>query len=193
MPRRVTQIRPGLIVGPRDNTDRFTYWPVRIDRGGEVLAPGKPSDLTQYIDVRDLARFMVHCLEQRLTDTYNVVRNPMPFGDFLSACLDTIDSDAELTWVPADFLAEHDVQPWRDVHLWADSGSALAGSLTWSAGKALSAGLAISPVEDTIRDTLAWYRSLPVERRSGLRAGMSPDKEASVLEAWHRFEQAEGS
>jgi 2'-hydroxyisoflavone reductase len=193
MPGRVTQIRPGLIVGPRDNTDRFTYWPVRIDRGGEVLAPGKPSDLTQYIDVRDLARFMVHCLEQGLADTYNVVRNPMPFGDVLSACLDTIDSDAELTWVPADFLAEHDVQPWRDVHLWADSGSALAGSLTWSAGKALSAGLAISPVEHTIRDTLAWYRSLPVERRSGLRAGMSPDKEASVLEAWHRFQQAEVS
>ena len=185
MPGRVTQIRPGLIVGPRDGTDRFTYWPVRIDRGGEVLAPGKPSDPTQYIDVRDLARFMVLCLEQGLTEAYNVVRNPMPFGDLLSACLATIDSDAELTWVPADFLAEHDVQAWRDLPAWADSDSALAGSLTWSADKALAAGLMISPIEDTIRDTLAWFRSLPDERQAELRAGMSRDKEASVLEAWH--------
>ncbi len=192
MPGRVTQIRPGLIVGPRDSTDRFTYWPVRVDRGGEVLAPGKPSDLTQYIDVRDLARFMVLCLEQGLADTYNVVRNPMPFGNLLSACVNTIDSDAELTWVPADFLADHDVQPWRDVHLWADSDSALAGSLTWSADKALAAGLTISPVEETIRDTLAWFKSLPRERQDELRAGMSAEKEASVLAAWHDSGKAEG-
>lgn len=192
MPGRVTQIRPGLIVGPRDSTDRFTYWPVRVDRGGEVLAPGKPSDLTQYIDVRDLARFMVLCLEQGLADTYNVVRNPMPFGNLLSACVNTIDSDAELTWVPADFLADHDVQPWRDVHLWADSDSALAGSLTWSADKALAAGLTISPVEETIRDTLAWFKSLPRERQDELRAGMSAEKEASVLAAWRDSGKAEG-
>ena len=192
MPGRVTQIRPGLIVGPRDNTDRFTYWPVRIDEGGEVLAPGKPSDLTQYIDVRDLARFMVHCLEQKLAEPYNVVRNPMPFGDLLSACVETIDADAELTWVPADFLAQHDVQAWRDVPAWADSDSALAGSLTWSADKALSAGLRISPVENTIRDTLAWFRSLPGERQEGLRAGLSAEKEASVLAAWHDSGRGEG-
>jgi 2'-hydroxyisoflavone reductase len=191
MPGRVTQIRPGLIVGPRDGTDRFTYWPVRMADGGEVLAPGKPSDLTQYIDVRDLARFMVLCLEQELADTYNLVRNPMPFGELLSTCVDTVNPDARLTWVPADFLAEHDVQPWRDVHLWADSGSAQAGSLTWSADKALAAGLTISPLEDTVRDTLAWYRTLPGERQSELRAGMSRAKEASVLEAWHSFRQAE--
>jgi 2'-hydroxyisoflavone reductase len=109
MPGRVTQIRPGLIVGPRDGTDRFTYWPVRIDRGGEVLAPGKPSDPTQYIDVRDLARFMVHCLEQELVDTYNVVRSPMPFGDLLSACLSTIESTLcvlELLNIHGDELLE---------------------------------------------------------------------------------------
>ena len=192
MPGRVTQIRPGLIVGPRDGTDRFTYWPVRIDRGGEVLAPGKPSDPTQYIDVRDLARFMVLCLEQGLTEAYNVVRNPMPFGDLLSACLATIDSDAELTWVPADFLAEHDVQAWRDLPAWADSDSALAGSLTWSADKALAAGLTISPIEDTIRDTLAWFRSLPDERQAELRAGLDAEKEASVLAAWREAAKAGG-
>jgi 2'-hydroxyisoflavone reductase len=192
MPGRVTQIRPGLIVGPRDGTDRFTYWPVRVDQGGEVLAPGKPADLTQYIDVRDLARFMVHCLEQRLTDTYNVVRKPMPFGNLLAACLATIDSDAELTWVPADFLAEHELQAWRDIPAWADSDSALAGSLTWSPDKALSAGLTISPIEATIRDTLAWFRSLPEERQANLRAGMSRDKEAAVLAAWHESRKTGG-
>ena len=193
MPGRVTQIRPGLIVGPRDGTDRFTYWPVRIDEGGEVLAPGKPEDLTQYIDVRDLARFMVHCLEQGLMDTYNIVRNPMPFGDMLAACMKTIESDAKLTWVPADFLAEHDVQAWRDAPAWADSDSAMAGALTWRADKALSAGLTISPIEDTIRDTLAWFRSLPDERQAELRAGMKREKEASVLEAWHSSGRASGS
>ena len=192
MPGRVTQIRPGLIVGPRDGTDRFTYWPVRIDRGGEVLAPGKPSDLTQYIDVRDVARFMLHCLEQGLTDAYNVVRNPMPFGDLLAACRATIDSDAELTWVPAEFLAEHDLQAWRDLPAWADPDSALAGSLTWSGDKALAAGLTISPIEDTIRDTLAWFRSLPRNRQDGLRAGLEAEKEAAVLAAWHDSGRAGG-
>jgi 2'-hydroxyisoflavone reductase len=87
--------------------------------------------------------------------------------------------------VPADFLAEHDIQAWRDVPAWADSDSALAGSLTWCADKALSAGLTISPIEETIRDTLAWFRSLPGERQTGLRAGMSRDREAEVLAAWH--------
>jgi 2'-hydroxyisoflavone reductase len=192
MPGRVTQIRPGLIVGPRDGSDRFTYWPVRIERGGEVLAPGKPSDQTQYIDVRDLARFMVLCLEQDRAEAYNVVRNPMPFGDLLSACMTTIESDAELTWVPADFLAENDVQAWRDVPAWADSDSAMAGSLTWSADKALAAGLTIRPIEETVRDTLAWFRSLPQERQDTLRAGLSAEKEAAVLAAWHAESGSDG-
>jgi 2'-hydroxyisoflavone reductase len=135
---------------------------------------------------------MVHCLEQELVDTYNVVRNPMPFGDLLSACLSTIESDAKLTWVPADFLAKHDVQAWRDVPAWADSGGAMAGSLTWSADKALAAGLAISPVEDTIRDTLAWFKSLPQERRDELRAGLNAEKERAVLAAWRDFRETGG-
>jgi 2'-hydroxyisoflavone reductase len=116
----------------------------------------------------------------------------MPFGDLLGACLKTIDSDARLTWVTADFLAEHDLEAWRDIPAWADSDSALAGSLTWSADKALAAGLRISPVEDTVRDTLAWFRSLPQDRQQGLRAGMSAEKEASVLAAWHEFRKAAG-
>jgi len=184
MAGRATQIRPGLIVGPRDGTDRFTYWPVRIDRGGPVLAPGKPSDLTQFIDVRDLSAFMVHCVEQNMTDSYNLVRPPMPLGDVLSACLDVIESDAELIWTPADFLAAHDIQPWRDIHLWADSDSPASASFTWSSEKAITAGLTIRPVEQTIKDTLVWFKTLPEERQANLRFGMSREKELEILAAW---------
>lgn len=184
MPGRVTQIRPGLIVGPRDPTDRFTYWPVRASRGGEMLAPGKRSDLTQYIDVRDLAAFMVHCLEQNLAESYNLVRPPMPIGELLDACADASDNDVSMSWVPADFLAQQDVQSWRDLQVWVDSDGPRAGSLTWSPNKALAAGLSIRPVADTVHDTLDWFRGLPDERRAELRSGLSAERERSVLAAW---------
>ncbi len=185
MPERVTQIRPGLIVGPRDRTDRFTYWPNRADLGGEMLAPGKPADLTQYIDVRDLAEFMVHCLEQKRMDTFNLVRNPMPMGDFLDACVKVTDKGTELTWVPADFLTAEGLLAWQNIPMWADSESPMTGSLTWSPAKALAAGLTIRPVETTIRDTLAWFRSLPEDRQATLRAGIAADREKEVLASWH--------
>lgn len=185
MPERVTQIRPGLIVGPRDRTDRFTYWPIRADRGGEMLAPGKPADLTQYIDVRDLAEFMVHCLEQQRTGSFNLVRKPMPMGEFLDACVRVTDKGTELTWVPADFLEQEGLQAWQNIPMWADSDSPMTGSLTWSPAKAMAAGLTIRPVETTIRDTIDWFRSLPEERQATLRAGIEADREKSVLSAWH--------
>ena len=185
MPGRVTQIRPGLIVGPRDNTDRFTYWPVRADRGGEMLAPGKPTDLTQYIDARDLGKFMVHCVEQKLTGEFNLVRQPFPIGEFLDACVRVTDRGTTLTWVPANVLAEHGLESWRQLQMWADSDSPVTGSLTWSSQKAMDAGLTIRPMDETIRDTLDWYMSLPAKRRSTMRSGIRPQKEAEVLAAWH--------
>ena len=185
MPGRVTQIRPGLIVGPRDNTDRFTYWPVRAARGGEMIAPGRPTDLTQYIDVRDLAMFMVHTVERRLTDEFNVVRQAMPWGEFLDACISVAGTDARLTWVPGDFLADHGLEPWQQLQMWSDADLPMSGSLTWSAAKAINAGLRIRPVEETIRDTLDWFRSLPGERQAAIRSGIPAASEAEVLEAWH--------
>ena len=185
MPGRVTQIRPGLIVGPRDNTDRFTYWPVRAARGGEMLAPGKPGDLTQYIDVRDLARFMVHCAEQKIAAPFNVVRQPMPIGKFLDACVRETGDKARLTWVDAGFLAAHELESWRDLQMWADSSTPRSGSLTWSPQRALDAGLTVRPVGETIRDTMAWFSSLPEERQNELRSGIPAEREAEVLRAWH--------
>lgn len=181
MPGRVTRIRPGLIAGPRDGTDRFTYWPVRASRGGEMLAPGRPTDLTQYIDVRDLAAFMVRTIEEGLTGAYNLVRPPMPFGELLHACLAETDAGTQLTWVSAEFLAEHDLLAWRDINLWVDSSGPMAGSLTWSPNKALNAGLTIRPVADTVRDTLEWFRSLPPQRQAILRAGIPAKTERAVL------------
>lgn len=185
MPGRVTQIRPGLIVGPRDGTDRFTYWPMRADRGGEMLAPGKPSDLTQFIDVRDLSKFMVHCVEKNLTNEYNVVRQPMPIGEILNSCIDVTDKKSSLTWIPADFLAEHGLEAWRQLPMWADSGSPLTGSLTWSSTRAMADGLTIRSVDETVKDTVDWFKSLPEERQSKLRSGVEAEKEQEVLQAWH--------
>ena len=185
LPGRVTHIRPGLIVGPRDRSDRFTYWPVRMAGGGEVLAPGKPEDVTQYIDVRDLAEFMVHCVERDLTGPFNAVRMPLPFGEFLQGCRKAINPDAALTWVPADFLAEQDIQSWRDVQLWVDAAGPQAGSLAWSSQKAVDAGLTFRPLADTARDTLAWFRTLPEERQAALRSGLAAERESAVLAAWH--------
>ncbi len=189
---RVTQIRPGLIVGPLDRSDRYTYWPLRMARGGEVLAPGKPSDQTQFVDVRDLAQFLVHCVENKIEGAYNAVSMPMPWGDFLAETRDAVNPGAELTWVPADFLQEQDVQPWRDLHMWADGDSPLAGSLTWSSKKAIAAGLTFRPVAETAADTLAWWNTLPDERRAELRAGLSAEREREVLAAWHAWKVSNG-
>ncbi|WP_196137629.1 NAD-dependent epimerase/dehydratase family protein [Aliikangiella sp. G2MR2-5] len=184
MPGRVTQIRPGLIVGPRDKTDRFTYWPVRFNRGGKILLPGKPDDVTQFIDVRDLAKFMIHTLEKNLTGSFNLVQPTMPFGKLVESCKKVAAPKSEYTWVPADFLSQNDVQPWRDIHMWADKESAGAGALTWSSQKAIDAGLTFTPIDKTVEDTLAWFQSLPAKRQEKLRAGMSLEKESKVLNAW---------
>ena len=191
MPGRVTQIRPGLIVGPRDKTDRFTYWPVRFSRGGEVLVPGKPKDFTQFIDVRDLAEFMVHTVEQNITGAFNLVRPAMPFGDLVESCLKIAPKDTTPTWVSAEFLEKNDVQPWRDIFMWADATSASAGALTWSPEKAIKAGLNFRSIDDTVKDTLEWYRTLPDERQKNLKAGMSKQKETHILKSWKEHNKAD--
>ncbi len=187
MPGRVAVIRPGLIVGPGDNTDRFTYWPVRIARGGEVLAPDSPDAAAQVIDVRDLANWMILCVEKNVTGVYNATgpNKPMTFGEMLEGCRKGVGSDAIFTWVPTEFLREHQVAPWSDMPVWVPAEGDYTGFAQRSIEKAVRAGLTFRPISDTARDTLAWYMTLPEERQARLRAGISPEREAEVLAAWH--------
>ena len=184
-PGKTLIIRPGLIVGPRDETDRFTYWPVRIDRGGEVLAPGHPTDPVQFIDARDLAEWTIRMVENRETGIYNATGPAKPLG--LGGMLDEIKaaekSNANFTWVSEEFLAQQKVEPWSDMPVWTGKDSGLAQT---KIDRALSKGLTFRPLADTARDTLAWFKSLPQDRRSHLRAGLTSEHEAEVLAAWHK-------
>ena len=184
-PGKALVIRPGLIVGPRDETDRFTYWPARIDRGGEVLAPGKPSDPVQFIDARDLAEWTIRMAESRETGIYNATgpAKPLEIGQMLNQIKDALHSSATFTWLPAEFLQQQKVEAWSDMPVWAGDELGLART---KIDRALAKGLTFRPVAETARDTLAWFKSLPQDRQSKLRAGLTPEREAGVLAAWKK-------
>jgi len=184
-PKKTLIIRPGLIVGPRDETDRFTYWPVRIDRGGEVLAPGNPDDPVQFIDARDLAEWTIRMAENRHTGIYNATgpSKPLGIGDMFGEIKGALNSNAGFTWVPANFLAQQKVEAWSDMPVWARDELGLAPT---KINRALAKGLTFRPLAETARDTLAWFKSQPRDRQSKLRAGLTPEREAEVLAAWHK-------
>lgn len=178
-------VRPGLIVGPGDRSDRFTYWPVRIDRGGEVLAPGDGTDLVQIVDVRDLGRFLVHLVEQEASGTYNAVgpRSPMSLPEMLHGIRAVTASDVSFTWVAADFLREHEVGAWMEMPVWVYPGPETRGFMAWDCSKAIAAGLEFRPLVDTARDTLTWWKARGPDAPA-LRTGLAPEKEAAILAAW---------
>jgi 2'-hydroxyisoflavone reductase len=185
---RASVVRPGYIVGPLDASDRFTYWPIRASKGGEMMAPGTARDPIQIIDVRDLAAWMMRLAQQRTTGYFNAISPPRAFtmGDVITTSLQASRrAGAKATWVPEDFLAtqwkveELDFPPWSPM-----SGETAGASLT-STARAQKAGLKIRPMQGTVDDTLAWFRTLPPERQAKLRAGIDPQKEADVLKAWH--------
>jgi len=186
-PGRVTIIRPGLIVGPGDTSDRFTYWPVRIDRGGEVLAPNTPNDPSQMIDARDLAEWTVRMVEQGDVGVFNATgpERPRPFGEMLNGIRTALGSRATFTWVAQEFLREQRVRGWADLPVWVQQGPDTAGFMTASVAAALAKGLTYRPLDMTARDTLAYHKSRPAEQQQNLRAGLKPEREAEVLEAWH--------
>jgi len=184
-PEKTLIIRPGLIVGPRDETDRFTYWPARIDRGGEVLAPGDPNDPVQFIDARDLAEWTIRMVENRETGTYNAAgpAKPLGIGGMLDGIKDAEKSSAKFTWVSEEFLTQQKVEAWSDMPVWTGKESGLART---NISRALAKGLTFRPVADTARDTLSWFKSLPQDRQSEMRAGITADREAEVMAAWKK-------
>lgn len=186
-PGRATVVRPGLIIGPGDPSDRWTYWPVRVDRGGEVLAPGTPDDPVQIIDARDLSEFMVRLVEEKHTGTYNATGPAarMGMGPMLTEIRDALGADAGFTFVAADFLQEHDVQPWVHMPAWVPPDGEGGGLLQVSIDRALEKGLTFRPLGGTASDTMAWWRTLDEERRGRSRFGLPAEREAEVLAAWH--------
>lgn len=185
-PNTATLMRSGLVVGPGDPTDRFTYWPVRVFEGGEVLAPGTPKDPIQCIDVRDLARWTIEAVENRYYGAYNLTGpyHQMTMGEFLDTVKSTTNSQADLTWVTADFLAQEKVTPWKDMPLWVPPDSNSAGFVRIDVSKAVNAGLTFRPIADTVQDSLAWYRT--VNPNEQLKAGLSKTREAELLKKWHQ-------
>jgi len=178
-------IRPGLIVGPRDETDRFTYWPVRIDRGGEVLAPGNPSDPVQFIDGRDLAEWTIRMAENRETGICNATgpAKELGIGGMLDGIKTALNSNATFAWADAEFLKQQKVEAWSDMPVWA--GDELGMSRT-NISRALAKGLTFRPLGDTARDALAWFKAQKPERQAKMRAGLTPEREAEVLVALHK-------
>ena len=183
---RVLVVRPGLIVGPYDPTDRFTYWPHRVARGGEVLAPGRPDRPVQFIDARDLANWIIRMAEAGRVGTYNATgpAAPLAMGRLLEECRAASGGDATFTWVGDEFLLAQEVGVWMDLPLWIpESAADHAGFLAVSCGRAIAAGLTFRPLRETVRDTLAWDAARPADH--DWKAGLRPEREAELLAAWH--------
>ena len=193
MPGRTTIVRPGLIVGPKDLTDRFTYWPARAARGGEMLAPGDPRVSYQLIDARDLARFCIATVENGTLGVFNVTSPAGLFtmGDIVresvtaAHALAKPSSPPQPTWVSGGFLVEHGVQPFIDLPGWLPEGGEMGRLHHTRVERALRAGLRISPLQKTTRDTLAWHLARPEAERTKLRAGIAPERERELLALWH--------
>jgi 2'-hydroxyisoflavone reductase len=182
MPGCVTVVRPGYIVGPDDPSGRFTYWPVRVDRGGEILAPGEPGDPVQFIDVRDLGGWLVKVVEDGTTGVFNATgpEKRLGMGELLAACQRATTTKGALTWVSTEFLEK---QQKLELPIWAAYQGKTKGSHTRKIARALDAGLRFRPHEATVKDTLAWYKTQGPGGRVKL-AGPAPEQEAAVLAAW---------
>lgn len=178
-------VRPGLLVGPHDPTDRFTYWPVRIAQGGTVLAPGRPERPIQFIDVRDLASWILNQVEGRQSGVFNVVSPPgwATMGSLLKTCVQVTQSNAQLKWVTEDFLQRYAVGEWVEMPLWvAENDPSVAGLMQIDVSRALATGLKLRPLEDTVRDTLAWAKKWP--NNHVWQAGMSRQREEDLISIW---------
>lgn len=185
---RAIIVRPTLIIGPLDKTDRFTYWPVRLARGGTVLAPGTRDNPVQYIDARDLSAWAIRMAESGHHGVYNAAGPAQPEGmaTMLEGIARGVGSEAELIWVDAAFLSQHKVRPWSDMPVWIPTEGDYTGFSSISNQAALDCGLTFRPVAASARDTLDWFRTLPTERQASLKSGLSAEREAEVLALWQQ-------
>jgi 2'-hydroxyisoflavone reductase len=175
---RALIVRPGLIVGPHDPTDRFTYWPRRVAEGGRMLAPAPPEAPVQFVDVRDLGGWIVHAAEAGLSGTFNATGETMTFGGLLDECKRVTDADAEIVWVPGDTLVEAGVGEWMELPLWIASPD-FAAMQRADVSKAVAAGLTFRPLAHTIRDTLVWNAEREWPPAEGV--GLTPERERKLL------------
>jgi 2'-hydroxyisoflavone reductase len=192
---RATIVRPGFIVGPHDSTDRFTHWPARAARGGEMIAPGSAAERMQFVDVRDLARFTIDMLERDVTDTFNVTSRPGQFtiGQVIDEsvaaanALARPESAPRVTWIPTDFLDQQmGAALMSDFPIWLPARGELAAFAEVNVTRALNAGLNLRPLDVTVRDTLQWHLSRPAAEREHPRAGIAADRERELLAAWRK-------
>jgi len=184
MPGRLLVLRCGLIVGPHDPSDRFTYWPVRINLGGEVLAPSPPQQQTQFIDVRDLVEFILLMAEKKQTGIYNTVGPDfrLTMQQLLEECNKVTGNKAKLIWVSEEFLIEKETY----LPVWVPK--EWIGISSVNCDKAISAGLSFRPLTDTIRDTLNWHATRPATYK--LKTGLKQEREKELLQAWHKRKNA---
>jgi 2'-hydroxyisoflavone reductase len=182
MPGRSLHIRPGLIVGPYDHSDRFTYWPHRIAKGGEVLVPSPKSRRLQFINVRDLAAWMIRLVEQKETGTIHASGRDYTMEQVIDTCAEVSGSKSTFTWVTESFLNDHQVGEWIDIPLWIKSDS-LVGMLGADNAKAFAKGLTIRPLSETVKDTLLWDQSRPPSVQ--LKVGLEQVREQELLRLWH--------
>ena len=188
---RALSVRAGLIVGPYDPSGRFTYWPVRVARGGEVLAPAPPSRQVQFVDARDLAEWILRMIDARRAGVFNAAGPDyeLTMEGFLGACRDACETEASFTWIDEQFLLDNGVQSWGELPLWIpESDEQHRYFLAENCERAFAAGLTFRPAADTARDTLEWQRAgspgLVTDSRYQATP-LTPERERELLDAWH--------
>lgn len=173
---RAVVVRPGLIVGPHDPTGRFTYWPHRIARGGDVLVPAPANEKVQFIDVRDLGSWLVDLSERRVAGTFNATGQGVLWGELVEACREVAGSQARFVWVDGEFLVEQGVEEWMGLPMWIHDPEWIGIHMA-DVERAFAAGLTQRPLAETVRSTLD-------EAEPTDDAGLAPEREAELLEAW---------